>query len=67
MRSSRDPSSTSRFARLPPGGAAFLMQLAQSECLGDAAAAALEATPDFDLAVNLAGLFASGLVAGILS
>ncbi len=53
--------------RLPPGGAAFLMQLAQSECLGDAAAAAFEATPDFDLAVNLAGLFASGLVAGILS
>lgn len=53
--------------RLPPGGAVFLSQLAQSECLGDAAAAAFEATPEFDLAVNLAGLFANGLVAGILS
>jgi Putative DNA-binding domain len=53
--------------RLPLGGAVFLSQLAQSECLGDAAAAAFEATPDFDLAVNLAGLFANGLVAGILS
>jgi hypothetical protein len=53
--------------RLPPGGAVFLAQLAQSECLTEAAAAALEATPEFDLAVNLAGLFGHGLVVGILS
>jgi hypothetical protein len=53
--------------RLPPGGAVFLGQLAQSECLGDAAVAAFEAMPEFDLAANLAGLFGHGLVAGILS
>jgi hypothetical protein len=52
--------------RLPPGGAVFLTWLAQSECLAQAATGALEAAPEFDLAVNLAGLFGYGLVVGIL-
>jgi hypothetical protein len=53
--------------RLPPGGAVFLTELSRSKCLAQAAVMALAAAPDFDLAVNLAGLFRYGLVAGILS
>ncbi len=53
--------------RLPPGGAVFLTKLSQSECLADAAVAALAAAPDFDLSINLAGLFSCGLLVGILS
>ncbi len=53
--------------RLPPGGGVFLTRLAQSECFTAAAMAALEASPDFDLAVNLACLFGHGLVVGLLS
>ena len=53
--------------RLPPGGGVFLTRLAQSECFTAAAMAALEASPDFDLAVNLACLFGDGLVVGLLS
>lgn len=51
---------------LPPGGVVFLTRLAQSECLTQATTAALEVAPEFDLAVNLAGLFGHGLVVGIL-
>jgi hypothetical protein len=43
--------------RLPPGAAVFLTRLASGEFLGNAAAAAFEAAAQFDLAVNLAGLF----------
>jgi hypothetical protein len=43
--------------RLPPGAAVFLTRLAGGEFLGNAAAAAFEAALQFDLAVNLAGLF----------
>jgi hypothetical protein len=53
--------------RLPPGGAVFLTKLSQSESLAEAASAAMTVSPDFDLAVNLAGLFSHGLVANILS
>jgi Putative DNA-binding domain len=48
--------------RLPPGAAVFLTRLAQGEFLGNAAADAFEAAPQFDLAVNLADLF--GLATG---
>ncbi|SFK01117.1 DNA-binding domain-containing protein [Methylocapsa palsarum] len=47
--------------RPPPGAAAFLASLAAGDRLGDAAAAALAQSADFDLAVNLAALFSGGL------
>lgn len=48
---------------LPPGGAAFLKTLAQGATLAEAAEGAQAAAPDFDLPVNLAALFSTGLVA----
>src|SRR6266851_335971 len=45
---------------LPPGGADFLTQLMSGEPLGEAAAAALEASPDFDLSTNIAGMIEAG-------
>jgi hypothetical protein len=50
---------------LPPGGAEFLMQLISGEPLGDAAAVALEASPDFDLASNIAGMIEAGVFAAL--
>ena len=50
--------SMSRCACLPPGAKTFLQSLAAGQPLGTAAAAALAASVDFDLAVNLAALFA---------
>jgi hypothetical protein len=44
--------------RLPPGGKTFLLCLAAGKPLGAAAAAALAANASFDLAANLAALFA---------
>ncbi|MGH6811760.1 MAG: DNA-binding domain-containing protein [Methylocella sp.] len=44
--------------RLPPGGKTFLQNLAAGNPLGEAAAAALAGNPSFDLAANLAPLFA---------
>jgi hypothetical protein len=44
--------------RLPPGGKTFLQNLAAKSPLGEAAAAALAGNPSFDLAANLAALFA---------
>jgi hypothetical protein len=44
--------------RLPPGAKTFLQNLAAGNPLGGAAAAALAANPSFDLAANLAALFA---------
>jgi hypothetical protein len=44
--------------RLPPGGKTFLQNLAAKSPLGEAAAATLAGNPSFDLAANLAALFA---------
>jgi hypothetical protein len=44
--------------RLPPGAKTFLQNLAARNPLGEAAAAALAANASFDLAANLAALFA---------
>ena len=51
---------------LPPGGAAFLLALAEGRSLGGAAEVALADDPDFDLTGNLAGLIGSGLVTAII-
>lgn len=45
---------------LPPGGAVFLDSLMSGRALGEAAASALDDTPSFDLAINLAGLIEAG-------
>ena len=50
---------------LPPGGADFLTQLMSGEPLGEAAAAALEASPDFDLSTNIAGMIEAGAFAAV--
>lgn len=46
--------------RLPPGGAVFAACLASGRSLGEAAASALEASPAFDIASNIAGLIEAG-------
>jgi hypothetical protein len=46
---------------LPPGGAVFLQGLAAGKPLSAAADDALACHPDFDLAVNLAQLFSTGV------
>ncbi len=46
--------------RLPPGGAVFADGLITGLSLGEAAAAALDAVPEFDIAANLAGLIEAG-------
>ena len=48
---------------LPPGGADFLTQLMSGDPLGEAAAVALEASPDFDLPNNIAGMIEAGVFA----
>jgi hypothetical protein len=48
---------------LPPGGADFLTQLMSGDPLGEAAAAAFEASPDFDLAANIGGMIEAGVFA----
>ena len=52
---------------LPPGGAAFLTCLMSGCMLAEAAAAALDDAPDFDLATNIAGLFEAGAFASLTS
>ena len=47
---------------LPPGGAVFLAALGEGWRLDAAADAAWSQFPDFDLAQNLAGIFASGFI-----
>ena len=47
---------------LPPGGAAFLLELEAGEPLGVAAARAAAETPEFDLGASLAGMFAARIV-----
>ncbi len=51
--------------RLPPGGAQFLTQLLTGNPLGDAAALALETSPDFDLPGNVAGMIEAGVFASL--
>jgi hypothetical protein len=46
---------------LPAGGAAFLTRLLSGQPLGAAAAVALDASPDFDLASNIAGMIEAGV------
>jgi hypothetical protein len=41
---------------LPPGGAAFILNLMSGQPLGEAAASVLETTPAFDIAANIAGM-----------
>jgi putative DNA-binding protein len=47
-------------SRLPPGGATFLEHLTSGQSLGEAAASALEASPDFDISANIAGMIEAG-------
>ena len=51
--------------RLPDGGAAFLTHLASGETLSEAATAAFEATPLFDLSANIAGVIEAGAFTAI--
>jgi hypothetical protein len=50
---------------LPPGGAALLARLADGEQFGVAVAAALDESPAFDLATNIAGMIAAGAFVGV--
>ncbi|MCK1710296.1 MULTISPECIES: DNA-binding domain-containing protein [unclassified Bradyrhizobium] len=50
---------------LPPGGAVFAASLMSGRPLGEAAASALNASPDFDLASNIAGLIEAGAFTSI--
>jgi hypothetical protein len=45
---------------LPKGGAWFLQGLMSGQSLGEAAAFALEASPSFDIATNIAGMIEAG-------
>jgi hypothetical protein len=51
--------------RLPPGGLEFLAQLLSGRPLSDAASAAFEAAPGFDLAANIAGMIEAGVFAAL--
>jgi hypothetical protein len=50
---------------LPPGGAVFAISLMKGRPLGEAAAAALDASPGFDIAANIAGLIEAGAFTSI--
>ncbi|MFL6811022.1 MAG: DUF2063 domain-containing protein, partial [Bradyrhizobium canariense] len=50
---------------LPPGGAAFASSLMSGWPLGEAAARALDAAADFDLASNITGLLEAGAFTSI--
>jgi hypothetical protein len=52
--------------RLPPGGASFLLALAQGASLGDAVDAAMTEAEAFDITANLTGALQSGAFASIL-
>jgi len=54
------------FARhLPRGGAVFLENLISGRPLGEAAASALEFSPAFDIAANIAGMIQSGVFTSV--
>jgi Putative DNA-binding domain len=50
---------------LPPGGAVFLTSLMSGQSLGEAAASALQASPAFDVAANIAGMIEAGAFTAI--
>jgi hypothetical protein len=50
---------------LPPGGAVFLASLLSGQSLGHAASSALQASPDFDIAANIAGVIEAGAFTAI--
>jgi hypothetical protein len=49
---------------LPPGGFAFLTALMRGAPMAEAGEAAVDAAPDFDLAVNLSVMIKAGIVTG---
>lgn len=51
---------------LPPGGAVFLMNLIAGRSLGEAAASALDASPDFDIASHIAGMIEAGAFTAVI-
>jgi hypothetical protein len=51
--------------RLPPGAATFIETLRDGRSIGEAAAAAFETAPSFDLEANLAGLMTSRAIIGV--
>ncbi|WP_298874535.1 DNA-binding domain-containing protein [uncultured Bradyrhizobium sp.] len=53
--------------KLPPGGAVFLDSLMSGCMLAEAAAAALEESPAFDLATNIASLLEAGIFTSLTS
>ncbi|QOZ13031.1 DNA-binding domain-containing protein [Bradyrhizobium sp. CCBAU 51765] len=53
--------------RLPPDGAVFANHLISGRPLGEAAAAALEASSEFDIAANIAGLIEAGAFTSLAS
>ena len=53
--------------RLPPGGATFVESLMSGRSLGEAAASALEISPSFDIAANIAGMIEAGAFTKIIS
>ncbi|MGY8708967.1 DNA-binding domain-containing protein [Bradyrhizobium sp. 18BD] len=50
---------------LPAGGAVFATSLIEGQPLGEAATAALDASPDFDIATGIAGLIEAGAFTSI--
>jgi hypothetical protein len=50
---------------LPPDGAVFLASLMSGRSLGEAAASALQASPAFDIAANIAGMIEAGAFTAI--
>nr|WP_162493870.1 DNA-binding domain-containing protein [Bordetella sp. H567] len=52
-------------SRLPAGGAVFLGRLMEGATLGQAAAAAFQESPAFDLPANLAGMMSAGVFTAI--
>lgn len=53
--------------RLPPGGTVFATCLMSGRALAEAAAAALEDSPAFDLAASIAGLIEAGAFTSVIS
>jgi hypothetical protein len=53
--------------RLPTGGAIFIESLMSGRSLGEAAASALELSPAFDIAANIAGIVEAGAFTRIIS
>ena len=51
---------------LPPGGFAFLTALRRGAAMAEAADAAMDAAPDFDLAVNLSVLIQANIATGVV-